>query len=59
MVACASGCLTPSQPPRQPSGFRAAGMSDAEMGLTEPGAGGDSHCVIEVLRRLSSRFGSG
>lgn len=36
-----------------------AGMSDAEMGLTEPGAGGDAHCVLEVLRRLSSRFGSG
>ena len=62
MVACASGCVTHF--PASPAALgvqssRTAGVSDAETGVTDPGAGEDVHHVIKVLRRDSGRFGCG
>lgn len=62
MVACASGCLTCFLASPAALGVQSsttAGVGDAEMGLTDPGAGEDAQHVIKVFRRVGSRFGSG
>ncbi|KAK4825289.1 hypothetical protein QYF61_026134 [Mycteria americana] len=62
MVAYASECLIRVLASPAALGVQSsttAAVSDAEMGLTDPGAGEDADHVIKVLRRVSSGFGSG